>query len=86
MAFNKNTDETKKLEYEVIADYGKIGEGQKGYEIRLREVRFGGSSIKYDIRAWKIDEDGEHVGKGVRFTGEELERLCEMLNKIRDEG
>ena len=84
MAFKKTTAKSE-FRYEVIADYGKLGTRGNGYEVRLREVSFNGNSTKYDIRTWKKDEDGEHMGKGIQLTGDELEALCELLIKIRDE-
>ena len=52
--------------------------------MRLREVSFNGNESRYDIRTWKTDENGERMGKGIQLTGEEMEKLCEMLCKIRD--
>lgn len=84
MAFKKTTAKSG-FRYEVLADYGKLGTRSNGYEVRLREVSFNGNTAKYDIRTWKEDEDGEHMGKGIQLTGDELEALCELLIKIRDE-
>lgn len=86
MAFKKSeAAKEREFTYEVIADYGCIGKRNRGYEVRLREISFNGNEAKYDIRTWKQDEDGERMGKGIQLTGEELETLCELLCKIRDE-
>lgn len=86
MAFKKTTTtKEREFKYEVVSDYGCIGKRNRGYELRLREVSFNGNDAKYDIRTWKEDEDGEHMGKGIQLSGEEIEALCELLCKIRDE-
>lgn len=84
MAFKKsNAKNETGFKYEVVADYGCLG-NRGSYELRLREVSFNGNESRYDIRTWKEDENGERMGKGIQLTGEELEKLCEMLCKIRD--
>lgn len=84
MAFKTSAKEAREFKYEVVADHGCLG-SRGGYELRLREVSFNGKEAKYDIRTWKTDENGEHMGKGIQLSGEEAEKLCELLCKIRDE-
>lgn len=80
----KKTKETEisKVNYVVEEDYGVISTN-KGWDLRLRLVSWNGNDSKYDIRAWKTEEDGtEKCHKGLTLTGEEAESLYEMLDKI----
>lgn len=85
MAFKKsntNGNDNKELNYEVEKDFGVISK-TGDYELRLRLVSWNGKDSKYDIRAWKTEEDGtEKCRKGLTLTGEEAEALYKLLEKI----
>ena len=87
MAFKKsNTIETKEMNYVVEEDYGVIS--SKGdWDLKLRLVSWNGNDSKYDLRAWKTENDGtEKCRKGLTLTGEEAENLYKLLSKIAKGG
>lgn len=84
MAFKKSkaTEETKEINYEVQEDFGGVPTSG-GYELKVRYISWNGKEPKYDIRAWKTNEDGtETCRKGLTLTGEQAEGLYNILKKI----
>ena len=84
MAFKKNakTEKENKVNYVVEENYGTISKNGN-YELQLRLVSWNGRESKYDIRAWKKEDDGtESCRKGLTLTGEEAENLYKLLGKI----
>ena len=80
---NKGNDKEKEINYEVVENYGTIMENANGYNLELRLVKWNGNEPKYDIRAWKKQDDGtEKMRKGLTLTGEEAENLYKLLKKI----
>lgn len=84
MAFQKSSkkanDDAPK--FEIIEDYGVISESGK-YEKRLRLISWNENEPKYDIRAWS-KEDPNKMQKGITLTGEEMESLLKLMNKIAE--
>lgn len=78
MAFKKTKKEDFKVK--IIEDYGTISENN-GYELKLTYTSWNGNDPKYDIRSWK---DGRGY-KGITLTGEEVEKLYELLKGIAEE-
>ena len=77
-----------------------MGNGEIKYEIKeridvisknrsstkeLNLISFNGEPAKYDLRTW-LGTDDKRMGKGITFTGEELIRLRDCLNRIEIEG
>ena len=59
----------------VIRDTGK-----NTLELRKTDVN---GTVKYDIREWYTDNDGnEKCNKGIRLTEEEILKLGEIINDI----
>ena len=86
MAFKKSTTkETSEINYTVEKEYGTIS--TKGdWDLKLRLISWNGNDSKYDIRAWKTEEDGtETMRKGLTLTGEEAENLYKLLGAIAKE-
>lgn len=50
----------------------------------LNLVSYNDEPPKYDLRVW-LGSDDKRMGKGITFTGEELIRLRDCLNKIEIE-
>lgn len=50
-----------------------------GYQKQLNLVSWNGAEPKYDIRDWKINEDGERVscGRGITLSYEEFAIMCQ---------
>ena len=81
MAFNKSKVE-ESAKYEVYEDYEICGRG-KNRSLRLRYMKWGKNEPKYDLRVWKIEDDGtETAQKGICLSGEEMEMLQQKLNEI----
>lgn len=86
MAIRKSSKaNNNEIRYEVIEKCGVIEEKNGGYSLELRYVAWNGGDPKYDIRTWKAKDDGtEIVGKGITLTGEELEKLGEIIKEMED--
>ena len=79
----KKTKVNDEIKMEVVEKVGVIMERNGGYSLELRYVSWNGGEPKYDIRPWKIKDDGTEVcGKGITLTGEELESLGEIIVKL----
>ena len=86
MAIKKGSNSSGNLTYEVIEKCGVIAQRKGGENLELRYISWNNREPKYDIRAWKIDDDGnETCGKGLTLTGEELEKLGNLIQKMEEE-
>lgn len=70
------------ITFEITKSLGVISETSKGWTRELNMVSWNDHEPKYDIRDWSPDHT--RMSKGVSFTEEEMERLCELF-KTRDE-
>lgn len=66
------------VKYEIVERIGVLSESAKGWTMELNRISWNGKEPKYDIRDWSPDH--EKVGKGVTFSGEQLERLQDLIN------
>lgn len=83
MAIRKSIKADSQIECKVVEKCGVIAERNGDYNLELRYVAWNGGEAKYDIRPWKIKDDGTEVcGKGITLTGEELESLGELITKL----
>lgn len=84
MAFKKSTATatTNEPTYKVLEEIGTLSTNAKGWELKLRYISWNGKEPKYDLRSWLEDETGEKCSKGITLTGEELEALYEVLQKV----
>lgn len=85
MAINKsNTKNTKTNEptYQVLEECGTLSTNSRGWELKLRYIKWNDNEPKYDLRSWKKDENGEKCSKGITLTGEELETLLNLLKEM----
>ena len=74
------------IKYEVLENCGVIAERSGDYKLELRYVSWNGKEPRYDIRPWKVNDEGEEIcGKGITLTGEELESLGEIIAKLSAE-
>ena len=70
----------KEIKYDVIEECGILSEHKNGNVIKLRYLSWNDQEPKYDIRLWKMDEEGNEVcGKGISLTGDELEALGKII-------
>lgn len=87
MAFKKTTNKetNNTINYEVLEECGTVST-QKEWELKLRYVSWNEKEPKYDLRMWKVDENGEErCKKGNTFSGEELENLLKILKRMESE-
>ena len=85
MAINKTNKSDNEIKMEVIEKCGVIMERNGGYSLELRYVSWNGKDPKYDIRPWKMNDDGNEIcGKGITLSGEELEKLGEIIRGMED--
>ena len=85
MAINKTKKTDEEIKIDVIEKCGVIMERNGGYSLELRYVSWNGKDPKYDIRPWKTNDDGVEIcGKGITLTGEELEKLGEIIKNMED--
>lgn len=85
MAINKTNKSDNEIKMEVIEKCGVIMERNGGYSLELRYVSWNGKDPKYDIRPWKTNDDGNEIcGKGITLSGEELEKLGEIIRGMED--
>lgn len=86
MAIRKISKAEEKIKVEVIEKCGVIAERNGGYNLELRYVVWNGGEPKYDVRPWKVKDDGTEVcGKGITLDGEELESLGKLIAELAKE-
>ena len=86
MAIKKSGKANDGIKCEVIEKCGVISEGSNGWSTELRLVKWNDGVEKYDIRSWCENEDGtEKCGKGITLTGEQLEKLGEIINGMKED-
>lgn len=68
--------------FEVVKDYGEIGDTGGKWQLHLALVSFNGNEPKYDIRQW--NEDMTKMGKGVRLDDGQLYDLMCMIEDAMD--
>ena len=86
MAIRKSEAKADGISYEVIEECGTVAKRKGGYELKLRFMAWNGKEAKYDLRPWKVDDEGnETCGKGIGLSGEELEALGKMIAEMGKE-
>lgn len=86
MAIRKNTSaKADEVKYEVIEKCGIVAERSGGYNLELRYMKWGDGEERYDLRPWKVKDNGTEVcGKGITLSGEELEALGNLIKGMED--
>ena len=86
MAFKKSVvDNNESVKFIVSEECGTVY-SKNGWDLKLRFGSWSGGQEKYDLRYWKVDENGEEkCKKGMTFTGEELEALQKLLDKMNED-
>ena len=85
MAIKKSGKTNDGIQMEVVEKCGVISEGTNGWTTELRYISWNGKEPKYDIRPWCTNEDGtEKCGKGITLTGEQFEKLGEIIKEMED--
>ncbi len=68
------------IKFEITQHIGVLSQNEKGWTKELNMVSWNNRDPKYDLRDWS----GNHstMSKGITLTGEELEKLKELLNSL----
>lgn len=82
MKINKgNSKKESEIKYNVIEECGTVAARKGGYSLKLRYISWNDRDPVYDLRPWKIDENGNEIcGKGITLSGEELEALMKIIH------
>lgn len=85
MAINKSNN-SNEIKLHIVEYCGVLSKNEEtGYSLELRYISWNDRPPKYDLRTWKTDENGNEIcGKGITMTGEELEALGDLINKMRE--
>lgn len=70
------------FKYEITQELGILSESKSGWTRELNLVSWNGAAPKYDIRDWAPGH--EKMGKGISLNGEELNKLKQLLDDIKD--
>jgi hypothetical protein len=70
------------ITYEIKETIGVISKSAKDWTKELNLVSWNGREPKYDVREWAPDH--AKMGKGLTFTKEEMEKLRDLLNGIKN--
>ena len=85
-AEKKNDEFTYEVKQECGTISSKTYTTRNGEEVteekKLRLISWNGNEPKYDIRPWKITDEGEKCLKAGGLTGEELIKLGEIINEM----
>lgn len=85
MAIKKNGKANEEIKYEVLEECGLVAKRSGDYELKLRYISWNGKDPKYDIRPWKVNDEGEEIcGKGITLSGEELETLGNLIKGMEE--
>lgn len=85
MAIKKSGSKSDEINYEVIEECGTVAERNGGYELKLRYMSWNGKEPRYDLRSWKVNDEGKEVcSKGIALTGEELEALGNLIKGMEE--
>lgn len=68
------------IKYDIVKTIGVLSEGSKGWTKELNLISWNDREPKYDIREWAPEH--EKMGKGVTLSGEEIEKLKELIKTI----
>ena len=70
------------IKYEIKENIGVLSESAKGWTKELNLVSWNDKEPKYDLREW--DPTHEKMGKGITLNLEEIKKLKEILNSIKE--
>ncbi len=70
--------------YEVLQELGVLSRSGK-WTKKVRLISWRGRDPRYDIRHWRMDDEGETPGKGITLTEDELRKLGELIREMNDE-
>lgn len=83
----KEMNEEKNFEFSIVENIGTLTPGAtRSFKKDLNLVSWRGKPATYDLRTWKIAEDGAVIPwKGLTLTFDEMRELSAILNKFFDD-
>lgn len=80
-------NEEKNFEFSIVENIGTLTPGAtRSFKKDLNLVSWRGKPATYDLRTWKIAEDGAVIPwKGLTLTFDEMRELSAILNKFFDD-
>ena len=70
-----------------MEECGTVATRKGGYELKVRYISWNDRDPVYDLRPWKVSDDGNEIcGKGITLSGEELENLGKIIAGMMEEG
>ena len=74
----------KTFTYTIEKQFGTVSNAGS-LPVELNMVSYNGAPAKYDLRKWRIKEDGERtMQKGICLSEQELRDLRDFLNSMED--
>lgn len=74
----------KTFTYTIEKQFGTVSNAGS-LPVELNMVSYNGAPAKYDLRKWRIKEDGERtMQKGICLSVQELRDLRDFLNGMED--
>ena len=70
-----------KFSYEIKQHIGTIS-ATDSLTLELNLISYTKAPAKYDLRRWRVAEDGKQMNKGVTMTKDELVTLRDLLNSL----
>lgn len=70
--------DTKEFTFDIVHDYGAVGEGS--WKKHLTLLSWNGGAPKYDLRVW--NEDMTRNSKSATLTKKEMEELIPLFKEI----
>lgn len=68
------------ISFTIAEHIATISESKRGTSLELNRVSFHGNPIKYDLRRWGLDENGEKMPlKGLQLSDSEFECLKKVI-------
>ena len=75
--------DTKEFSWNVVTALGNFSETRNNYTKEVNLISWNGRQPVYDIRGFRIDNDGiKHPLKGISMSKEDLIALRDLLNKV----
>ncbi len=73
-----------KFSYEIKQHIGTIS-ATDSLTLELNQISYAKAPAKYDLRRWRIADNGKQMNKGVALTKDELIALRDLLNSLEIE-
>lgn len=73
-----------KFTYEIKKHIGTLSEADS-MSLELNQISYGKAAPKYDLRRWRMTEEGKQLMKGITLNTDEVVALRELLNTMKIE-